>query len=182
MLRALRPTTRLGLYQIRWNSTAAPSLPPLMATLRADLKTAMRAKDTDRLNVLRALISETNNSQKTSSPIQTDLQLLSLIRKRASACKDAAQQMQDANRPDLKEKEEKAQAIFEEYGSHVKTLDLDEIKEIVSAEAAKMKEAGTKVAIGPLIKAVWAPGGPLEGKPANSGDVAKVAKEVVAAA
>lgn len=36
--------------QVRWNSTA--STPPLMATLRADLKTAMRAKDTARYDYL----------------------------------------------------------------------------------------------------------------------------------
>lgn len=34
------------LRQVRWNSTA--TVPPMMATLRADLKTAMRAKDTAR--------------------------------------------------------------------------------------------------------------------------------------
>lgn len=34
------------LRQVRWNSTA--TTPPMMATLRADLKTAMRAKDTAR--------------------------------------------------------------------------------------------------------------------------------------
>ncbi|OJJ55085.1 hypothetical protein ASPSYDRAFT_158889 [Aspergillus sydowii CBS 593.65] len=182
MLRALRLTTRLGLYQVRWNSTASPSLPPLMATLRTDLKTAMRSKDTDRLNVLRALISETNNSQKTSSPIQTDLQLLALIRKRVSASKDSAQQFLDAERPDLKEKEDKAQAILEEYGSQVQTMSVDEIKQIVLGEVAKLKEGGKKLEIGTVLKTLFAPGGALDGKPAERGEVAKIAKEAVSAA
>lgn len=38
---------RLPARLVRWNSTG-PVLPPLMGTLRTDLKTAMRAKDTTR--------------------------------------------------------------------------------------------------------------------------------------
>ncbi|KAL5001001.1 hypothetical protein BDV10DRAFT_182877 [Aspergillus recurvatus] len=182
MLKVLRQTTRLGLYQARWNSTASPSLPPLLATLKADLKTAMRAKDTDRLNVIRALISETNNSQKTSSPIQSDLQLLALIRKRAAASRDSIQQFVDANRPDLKEKEEKAQAILEEYGNQVQTMGADEIKQIVSEQVTKMKAAGTKVEIGLVLKSLFAPGGALDSKPAERSEVAKIVKEAVSAA
>ncbi|KAL4760890.1 uncharacterized protein BDW70DRAFT_55878 [Aspergillus foveolatus] len=182
MIKVLRTTTRLGLYQARWNSTASPSLPPLLATLKADLKTAMRAKDTDRLNVIRALISETNNSQKTASPIQTDLQLLALIRKRAAASRDSMQQFVDANRPDLKEKEEKAQAILEEYGNQVQTMGTDEIKQIVSEQVNKMKAAGTKVEIGLVLKSLFAPGGALDGKPAERSEVARIAKETVSAA
>ncbi|KAL4975269.1 hypothetical protein BDW66DRAFT_73313 [Aspergillus desertorum] len=182
MLKLMRQTTRLGLYQKRWNSTVIQSLPPLLATLKADLKTAMRAKDTDRLNVIRALISETNNSQKTSSPIQTDLQLLALIRKRAAASRDSIQQFVEANRPDLKEKEEKAQAILEEYGNQVQTMGVEEIKGIVSEQVSMMKAAGTKVEIGLVLKSLFAPGGALDGKPAERSEVAKIAKEAVSAA
>ncbi|KAL4818445.1 hypothetical protein BDW67DRAFT_183161 [Aspergillus spinulosporus] len=182
MLKVLRSATRLGFYQARWNSTASPSLPPLLATLKADLKTAMRAKDTDRLNVIRALISETNNSQKTTSPIQTDLQLLALIRKRAAASRDSMQQFVEANRPDLKEKEEKAQAILEEYGNQVQTMGADEIKQIVSEQVNKMKAAGTKVEIGLVLKSLFAPGGALDGKPAERSEVAKIARETVSGA
>lgn len=48
MLPSMRLTSRLGLRLVRWNSTAGPTLPPLMTALRTDLKTAMRAKDTPR--------------------------------------------------------------------------------------------------------------------------------------
>ncbi|KAL2847470.1 hypothetical protein BJY01DRAFT_212634 [Aspergillus pseudoustus] len=182
MLRTLRPTTRLGLYQARWNSTASPSLPPLMTKLRTDLKTAMRAKDAARLDVLRALISETNNSQKTSSPIQTDLQLLSLIKKRVAASKDSVQQFIEANRPDLKEKEDKAQEILEEYASQVETMSIDEITQIVSQEVAKLKEAGEKFQVGTVLKSLFAPGGTLDGKPAERSEVARIAKDAVSSA
>ncbi|EAL86871.1 hypothetical protein KXW98_007879 [Aspergillus fumigatus] len=180
MLRTLRSTSRLSLSPVRWNSTASPASPPLMARIRSDLKVAMRAKDTARLNVLRALISETNNSTKTSSPIQTDLQLLSLIRKRVAAAKEAANQFAEADRPDLKEKEDAQVAILEEYAGKVETMSLEDIKAVVSQEVSKLKEAGKKVEVGGLLKSLFAPGGALDGKPAERAEVAKIAKEAVA--
>lgn len=180
MLRTLRSTSRLSLSPVRWNSTASPASPPLMTRIRSDLKVAMRAKDTARLNVLRALISETNNSTKTSSPIQTDLQLLSLIRKRVAAAKEAANQFAEADRPDLKEKEDAQVAILEEYAGKVETMSLEDIKAVVSQEVSKLKEAGKKVEVGGLLKSLFAPGGALDGKPAERAEVAKIAKEAVA--
>ncbi|OGM50613.1 hypothetical protein ABOM_000584 [Aspergillus bombycis] len=179
MFRPQRLTARLSLCSVRWNSTSSPSTPPLMAKIRTDLKVAMRAKDTARLNVLRAIISETNNSLKTSSPIQTDLQLLSLIRKRMTGAKDAAQQFAEANRPDLKESEEKNVTILEEYANQVETISLDDVRQIVMQEISKLKEADQKVEIGTLLKSLFAPGGALDGKPAERSEVAKIAKEAV---
>ncbi|KAB8206056.1 Yqey-like protein [Aspergillus parasiticus SU-1] len=181
MFRTQRLTARLNLRSVRWNSTTSPSTPPLMAKIRTDLKVAMRAKDTARLNVLRAIISETNNSLKTSSPIQTDLQLLSLIRKRMTGAKDAAQQFAEANRPDLKESEEKNVTILEEYANQVETISLDDVKHIVAQEISRLKEAGQKVEIGTLLKSLFAPGGALDGKPAERSEVAKIAREAVSA-
>lgn len=134
------------------------------------------------MNVLRALISETNNSVKTASPIQTDLQLLSLIRKRASAAQQAAQQFAEAGRPDLKENEDAQVTILEEYAGQVETMSQDDIKAIVAQEVSKLKEAGNKVEIGSLLKALFAPGGAMDGKPAERSEVAKIAKDAVAAA
>lgn len=45
MLRPLR-LSRLNALGLRCNSTASPATPPLMAKIRTDLKTAMRAKET----------------------------------------------------------------------------------------------------------------------------------------
>ncbi|KAJ5217086.1 hypothetical protein N7468_010094 [Penicillium chermesinum] len=169
-LGAVRP------IQVRWNSSAVP---PLMATLRTDLKTAMRAKDTARLNVLRALISETNNAAKTASPIQTDIQLLSLIRKRAAAAQDAADQFAAAERPDLKQKEDEQIAILEEYASQVKTLSAEEVEAIIKQQVAAIKEAGTKLDAGQVLKALFAPGGALDGKPADRKEVAGLVKKAI---
>lgn len=133
------------------------------------------------LNVLRALISETNNAAKTSSPIQTDIQLLSLIRKRASAAKEAAQQFAEADRPDLKEKEDAQIAILEEYAGHVKTLGVEEVEAVISKEISAIKEAGKKLEVGQVLKALFAPGGALDGKPADRKEVAGLVKKAVSA-
>lgn len=127
------------------------------------------------------MISETNNAAKTSSPIQTDIQLLSLIRKRAAAAKEAAQQFAEADRPDLKEKEDAQIAILEEYAGHVKTLSVDEVEVIIAKEISAMKEAGKKMEIGQVLKALFAPGGALDGKPADRKEVAGLVKKAVSA-
>lgn len=179
---------------VRWNSTA-PATPPLMSTLRADLKTAMRAKDTARyvnqsfrflvitntrrLNVLRALIAETSNAAKTSTPIKTDVQLLSLIRKRVFAARDNAQQFAEASRSDLKEQEDAQAAILEEYAGQIKTMSAEEIKEVIAQQVALMKEAGEKPTTGLLFKALFKPGGALDGKTFDQKEVAELAKEAL---
>ncbi|KAJ5216575.1 uncharacterized protein N7498_002982 [Penicillium cinerascens] len=183
MFQAARFTSRVPLRTplwVRWNSSS-PVLPPLMSTLRNDLKTAMRAKDTSRLNVLRALISETNNAAKTASPIQTDIQLLSLIRKRASAAKEAAEQFAKEERADLKEKEDAQVTILEEYASQIKTLSVDEVEAVIAKEITAIKEAGKKLEIGQVLKSLFAPGGALDGKPADRKEVAGLVKKAVSA-
>lgn len=71
---------------------------------------------------------------------------------------------------------------MEQYAGHVKTMGVDEIKSIVSQELNKLRETGGKADIGSLLKALFAPGGALDGKPAERSEVAKIAREAVAAA
>lgn len=97
-----------------------------------------------------------------------------------AAAKEAANQFAEADRPDLKEKEDAQVAILEEYAGKVETMSLEDIKAVVSQEVSKLKEAGKKVEVGGLLKSFFAPGGALDGKPAERAEVAKIAKEAVA--
>lgn len=97
-----------------------------------------------------------------------------------AAAKEAANQFAEADRPDLKEKEDAQVAILEEYAGKVETMSLEDIKAVVSQEVSKLKEAGKKVEVGGLLKSLFAPGGALDGKPAERAEVAKIAKEAVA--
>lgn len=156
-----RPTTafRAG----RTYSTAAekPTTPPLLQTLKGDLKNAMRAKDAPRLAVLRSVITTTLNASKTPKPIRTDLELVALLRKTQHACLDAAKGFRDAKREDLAQKEEEQAAVAKEYvaSSGVKILAEEELRALVAeaVEAAKAAGVEAKALTGEVYKRVVAP-------------------------
>lgn len=161
-------------------ATSPPPAPPLLLKLRNDLKTAMKAKDTARLNVVRGLLNEVTNAAKTNSPIKSDMQLLSMLRKRAAASQAASKEFQDAGRADLKDKEEAQISILNEYSGSVQTTSEDEVKDIVGKVVEEMKSSGVKIAMGDVLKRLLAPGGDFEGKPVEKAEVAKIVKEVLA--
>lgn len=155
--------------------------PPLLLRLRTDLKTAMKEKDTSRLNVLRALLAEVTNAAKTSTPIKSDMQLLSLLRKRAAAAKTASSEFKTAGRQDLVEKEEQQAAIMHEYAGGVETTSEEDIRAAVSKVVDEVKAAAAgKANLGDVIKKLLGPGGSLDGKPVEKSEVAKLVKEALA--
>lgn len=140
----------------------------------------MKEKDKARLNVLRAILADVTNSAKTPNPIKTDMQLLSLLRKRSSAAKAASQEFKGAGREDLVEKEEEQAVIMEEYASGVETMSENDIRTAVTkvVEEAKAKAMEAKVNMGEIIKKVLGPGGSLEGKNVDKSQVARIVKEL----
>lgn len=132
-----------------------------------------------RLDTLRSIISEYNNLAKTPKPIQSDIQLLSLIEKRVTEAKEAVQEFARANRPDLKEKQDAQIAVLDEYASQVETMRQEEIHAIVSQQISKMKEAGeNNLNIGVVMRGLSRDGDPFKGK-AHMGKVAEVIKGVL---
>lgn len=141
----------------------------------------MQDRDKPRLNVLRTLLAEVTNAAKTSQPIKTDMQLLSLLRKRAAAAKAASAEFKGAGREDLVEAEEKQAGIMEEYAGGVETTSLEDIQSAVTQTVGEMKDAamGKAVGMGEVLKKLLGPGGSLEGKPVEKSEVARVVKEAV---
>ena len=129
-----------------------------------------------RLNVLRAVLAETTNASKTSSPIRTDMQLLSLLRKRIATSKSAAEEFNAASRDDLRDKELAQVAVMEEYASGVETVGQDEIAEVVARVIGEMRTDGQAVSMGNALKALVGPGGEFEGKPVDKAEVARIVK------
>ncbi|KAG8631497.1 hypothetical protein KVT40_000637 [Elsinoe batatas] len=165
--------------QIRCSSSDAPA-PPLLLKLRNDLKIAMRAKDTNRLNVVRGILNEVTNSSKTSSPIQTDMQLLSLLRKRAAASETAKKEFKDAGRSDLIEKEDAQLDVLQEYAGGVETWNDEQIKAAVSTVIQDMKSSSEKkIVMGDVLKRLFAPGGELDGKPVEKAKVSVAVKQLL---
>ena len=163
-----------------YSTPAAPPAPPLLLKLRSDLKTAMKAKDTNRLNVLRTLLAEVTNAAKTSTPFKSDMQLLSLLRKRAAASKAAAEEFQQAGRADLREKEENQTSVMEEYIGGVQVMGEDDIKKVVSERIRQLKVENMKLDMGNVLKSLLGPGGDFDGKSVERADVAKEVKAALA--
>lgn len=134
----------------------------------------MKAKDTSRLNVLRGVLADITNASKTATPAKTDLQIVSLLRKRAAASKAAAEEFQKANRGDLVGKEEEQVAIMEGYAESVKMLDEEEVRKIVSELRIGMEKEGVKVDKGSLIRKLIGPGGVFDGQPVEAKTVARM--------
>lgn len=165
----------------QYSAEASPT-PPLLAKIKTDLKTAMKAKDAARLSVLRTILSATNNAAKTSSPIKTDVQLVQLLRKTARSNQEAAEEARAAGREDLIEKEEAQVKIIDEYiaGSGVQTLGKDEIRAIVEKVISEIKNDGVddKRVSGEIFKRLMSKDGPLDGKEVDRTEIAQIAKEL----
>jgi uncharacterized protein len=176
---SLPRTAALRVSRAAYSSDAPP--PPLLTKLKTDLKTAMRAKDTNRLSVLRSVLAETLNASKTDKPIKTDVQLVDLLQKSARKAQEAAAEARGAGREDLAEKEESQQRIFEEYaaGSGVKEMGEAELRELIESTKATLVAEGVKKELmgQQMIKRLLAPGGLLEGVSVDKKMAAKMIME-----
>ncbi|KAI1491367.1 GatB/YqeY domain-containing protein [Biscogniauxia mediterranea] len=178
------PHHHLPSYSYSTDAASAPA-PPLLQKLKSDLKAAMRAKDAPRLAVLRSILAATLNASKTSAPVVTDAQVVALLRRARRAADEAAAEARGASRPDLVEREEAQARVLDEYvaGSGVEELTPEALRAVVAEVVAAAKEGkegdAAKVRVGDVMKALLAPGGPLDGKDVEKGELAKVVKEVV---
>lgn len=143
------------------------------------MKTAMQTKDSNRLSVLRAVLAQTLNASKTSAPINTDIQMLALLRKSVSAGRAASEEFKGAGRQDLADKEDLQVAIMEEYAGSVETVGEDEIRSTVQSVVDSLKSEGTKLQMGDVLKRVFAPE-VLGSKPVERGEVAAIVKQILA--
>ena len=186
-LRSLRPSanprfavTGFSTVSRFYSTDAADVPPPLLGKLKADLKTAMRAKDAPRLSVLRAIMSANLNASKTSSPIRTDVQLVALIRKIQKGAIDAAAEAKAAGREDIVQKEEEQIKVLEEYvaNSGVQTLGEAELKAMVQEAVDASKAAGVqaKAIIGDVMKRL---SGALQGKDVDKKELSKMVKDLL---
>jgi uncharacterized protein len=131
------------------------------------------------LNVLRAIISETNQLSSGPSPIRSDLQVLALLRKRKSASVAAAKEAEEQGRNDLKEKEEQQAKVIDEYAGSVKMMTPEEVKAVVTQTVDSLKER-EGLNHGIIMKELLKPGGPLDGTPVEKRDLSDIVRDVIA--
>jgi uncharacterized protein YqeY len=87
----------------------------LKQTLLADLKGAMKSKDSLKVDTLRLLISEIKNKEIDLREELGDEAITALLTTQIKRRKEAAGMFEQGGRADLKEKEEKEMAILQVY-------------------------------------------------------------------
>jgi uncharacterized protein YqeY len=136
----------------------------------------MRAKDTPRLNVLRSLLAEVTNAAKSPNPVKTDM---SMLRKRQAAAKAASAEFKAAGREDLVEKEQGQVDILNEYAGGVETMTVEDVKAAIKSTIDELKAKTPDLKAGPVMKAIFAPGGSLDGKNVEKSMVPGIVKELL---
>jgi uncharacterized protein YqeY len=126
------------------------------------------------------VIAEAGNASKTPSPIRTNMQVLSILRKKLSASKVASQEFAKANRDDLKQKQDAEIAVLDEYAGQVETYSEERISEVIEEVVRSMEAAGAKLNAGLVLKELFKSGGALEDKPVEKAQVAATVKRRLA--
>lgn len=142
---ASRPASLLRASRGFSTSQKLCEAPPLLVQIKADLKTAMRARDAPRLSVLRSVLSASNEAAKQDKEITTDVQVVKLLQKTASGIKQAIEEAKQASRDDVVEKEEAQIKIVDEYiaKANVDLLSEEEMKSILEARISELLASGT---------------------------------------
>lgn len=121
----------------------------LIDTIREDLKTAMKAKDASRVEVLRFLLSEVKNIGINEKKELDDGVVNQVLQKLSKQRRDGMEQFKAAGREDLVQKEASELAILEAYLP--KQLGEAEIEAAVRAVAAEVG-ATSKKDMGKVMK------------------------------
>ncbi|CAD6568802.1 MAG: hypothetical protein ASARMPREDX12_001847 [Alectoria sarmentosa] len=162
-------------YSVSAPGGPAPT-PALLVKVRNDIKAAMKAKDSSRLDVLRGLISDVTNAAKTSNPVTTDAHMLKMIRKRVKSSEAAVEEFQSAKRDDLKSREVAQIAVLEGYIGDSGSMGEDDIARAIQSVIGRLRSEEKIVNQGSVMKSLVGTGGTLEDQSVDKQVVAKLVK------
>lgn len=117
----------------------------MLEKLQADVKTAMKARDSERLTVLRMTISEIKNAKIEKGDDLSDVEVIAVIKKAIKSRHESAEQYAEAGRDDLATKEKGEAAMLEGYlpeqisGSALEKIVADAV---AATGASSMKDMG----------------------------------------
>ena len=117
----------------------------LLPLIQEAVKTAMRNRDKEIVTTLRMAISELKKEEIDNKATLDDTFVISILQRMIKQRKDAASQFQEANRPELAEKERNEITLLSEFLPEQLTNDdlLQIVKaQIISSEASSMKDIG----------------------------------------
>ena len=117
----------------------------LKEKLQQDLKEAIRSRDAQRKSVIRMCLSAIQRAEVEQGGELDDTALVAVLQKEAKQRRDAIEQFEDADRPDLLEAEKAELVILESYLPQM--LSRDEIAEeahqvIEEVDASGLKDLG----------------------------------------
>ncbi|MBM3730661.1 MAG: GatB/YqeY domain-containing protein [Actinobacteria bacterium] len=128
----------------------------LKATIKADLTTAMKARDDLTTSTLRMVLSAITNAEVAGDQAVTldDNQTIAVLQSEAKKRAEAAQIYADAGRGEAAAKEKAELVVIERYLPAA--MSDDEMNAIIAEEVAKAKSAGAEggKAMGAVVKAV----------------------------
>jgi uncharacterized protein len=142
----------------------------LREKISQDMKDAMRAKDEARLGSIRMLWAAIQRREVDERITLDDSQVLAMVEKTIRQSREAVEQFQKGNRPDLAEKEGRDIAVWSAYlPAQASDAEVDQLiaEAIASTGAASIKDMGKVVGI-------------LKGKLQGKADMGKVSAKVKA--
>ena len=143
-----------------------------------DMKTAMRAKDSERLGTIRLLLSAIKQKEVDERVVVDDVMVVAIIDKMIKQRKDSIDAFTKANRQDMADKEAAEIAVLAAYLPE--RLSADEVLSAVKAIVTEMGESsGSKIGPGDMGKVMGAVKGKLAGK-ADMGQVSAAVKAALA--
>jgi hypothetical protein len=137
----------------------------LIEQIQEDLKRSMKAKDGNRVSVLRLLLSSIRNLEIEKRDVLDDDEVLAEITSSAKRRRESMEAFKEGDRMDLVEKEEAELAVLQEYLPEL--LSPDEIRNVVQ-EVVEAVSATTASDLGKVMKELMPRlGGKADGKLVN---------------
>ena len=150
----------------------------LKEQITEDMKTAMRAKDAERLGTIRLLLAACKQKEVDERVVLDDVAVIAIVDKLIKQRKDSIAAFTTANRMDLADKESAELKVLEAYLPQ--RLGADEVKAAVAAIVSQMAaELGRAVAPSDMGKVMGAVKTQLAGK-ADMGQVSAAVKAALA--
>jgi uncharacterized protein YqeY len=138
----------------------------LIADIKTAMKEAMRAKDKQRLSTIRLIQAEFKRIEVDERIELDDARVLAVLDKMCKQRRDAIKQYQDANRPELADKEAAEVSVIQEFLPQ--PLSADEIAALID-EAIDATGASSMADMGKVM-------GMLKAKMQGRADMAEVSK------
>ncbi|CAM3488487.1 GatB/YqeY domain-containing protein [Polaromonas hydrogenivorans] len=150
----------------------------LKEQITEDMKTAMRAKDSERLGTIRLLLSAIKQKEVDERVVVDDVMAVAIVDKLIKQRKDSIEAFEKAERKDLADKEAAELLVLQAYLPARLSADevTTEVKAIVATLAAEMGRAVGPADMGKVMGAVKAQ---LAGK-ADMGQVSAAVKAALA--